>query len=280
MQYTPCGIAIRRRLGVLPGTGFGAQPDVIDEDSVPELADCYFYHVMDIPGVGRVGGEWDLRGRVDDYLGHVDVNGRRVLEVGPASGFVSFELEARGADVVALELGEDSEWDIVPYAGLDRSKLAAESREHIRRLSRGFWLAHRAFESRVQVVLGNAYSVPPEVGVVDISLLGSVLLHLRDPFRAIEAMSNVTREAIVITDVSPPRTWIARRLLKDLPHFRPDPKTCEPWETWWQLTPTTLRRMLEIVGFSEVRMHRHTQSFRGKHVRMFTLVARPSLRKS
>ncbi len=34
----------------------------IDVQSVDE---CYFYHVMDIPGIGVVGEEWDLRNRVD-----------------------------------------------------------------------------------------------------------------------------------------------------------------------------------------------------------------------
>jgi SAM-dependent methyltransferase len=260
-----------------PNDPAGDAPATSEERSMPSLDECYFYHVMDIPGVGRVGGEWDLRGRVDDYIGRVDVSGRRVLDVGPASGFISFELEARGAEVVALELGEDSEWDIVPYAALDRVKLAAESREHLRRLTSGFWFAHRALGSHVRVVRGDAYTVPPDVGTVDIALLASVLLHLRDPFRAIDAVSKVTREAIVITDVAPPRTWLAHRILNDLPHFRPDPTTCEPWESWWQLTPGILRRMLQIVGFADIRMHRHSQTLRGKDVRMFTLVARPGL---
>ena len=29
--------------------------------TVTDLNDCYFYHTMDVPGVGRVTGEWDLR---------------------------------------------------------------------------------------------------------------------------------------------------------------------------------------------------------------------------
>lgn len=241
--------------------------------SLPDVADCYFYHVMDIPGVGRVGGEWDLRGRIDDYIGHIDVSGRRVLEIGPASGYVSFELEARGADVIALELGHDAEWDIVPYAALDHSEISRGRRELMERLARGFWLAHRAHESRVQVAYGSVYDIPAEVGAVDISLLGAVLLHLRDPFRAIHAVSKISREAIVITEMSPPRLWTVHRTLRDLPHFLPNARTCEPTETWWQLTPQLLRRMLEIVGFSNIEVHRHTQKLGGKDTRMFTLVA-------
>src|SRR5258708_29666952 len=29
---------------------------------VTNISDCYFYHVMDLPGYGEVGTEWDLRG--------------------------------------------------------------------------------------------------------------------------------------------------------------------------------------------------------------------------
>ena len=53
---------------------------------VEDPADCYFYHTMDLPGHGTVTGEWDLRGREAAYLGNVDFQGKRVLEVGTASG--------------------------------------------------------------------------------------------------------------------------------------------------------------------------------------------------
>lgn len=70
------------------------------------LADCDFYHSMISPGVGKIIGLWDLRQTVDDYLGRIDFAGKRVLEIGPASGFLAIEMERRGADVVAVELPE------------------------------------------------------------------------------------------------------------------------------------------------------------------------------
>jgi hypothetical protein len=30
---------------------------------------CFFYHVCDVPNVGEVGGHWDLRPNINDYLG-------------------------------------------------------------------------------------------------------------------------------------------------------------------------------------------------------------------
>ena len=56
--------------------------------TVPSIDDCYFYHVMDLPGHGVVGREWDLRGGEAAYLGGVAFHGKRVLEFGTASGFL------------------------------------------------------------------------------------------------------------------------------------------------------------------------------------------------
>src|SRR5436190_1282619 len=59
---------------------------VIDENifatprKVKDVADCYFYHTMELPGHGVIEGrDWDLRGRVDGYFGNVEFAGRRIL---------------------------------------------------------------------------------------------------------------------------------------------------------------------------------------------------------
>jgi hypothetical protein len=83
---------------------------------VEDVADCYFYHTMELPGRGVIEGrDWDLRGRVDEYLGNVDFAGKRVLEIGPASGFLTFEMEKRGAEIVSVEVTAKHGWDFVPY---------------------------------------------------------------------------------------------------------------------------------------------------------------------
>src|SRR5947208_14433682 len=81
---------------------------------VTSLDDCHFYHTMELPGWGLVLGDWDLRAGVDPLLGYQEFAGQRVLEVGPASGFMTFEMERRGAEVVSVELPDDPGWDFVP----------------------------------------------------------------------------------------------------------------------------------------------------------------------
>src|SRR5262249_15034899 len=78
----------------------------------PELAECTFYHCLDLPGLGTVPGQWDLRPGVDSYFGGYDLAGATVLEIGTASGFVCFEMERRGADVIAFDLDEGLTYDM------------------------------------------------------------------------------------------------------------------------------------------------------------------------
>jgi hypothetical protein len=63
---------------------------------VDRLEDCFFYHAMDLPEFGLVPAHWDLRGRFDDYVGGVGVAGKSVLDIGTATGFLSFEAEKLG----------------------------------------------------------------------------------------------------------------------------------------------------------------------------------------
>ena len=81
--------------------GLFAEPRFIDK---PE--NCFFYHTIELPGLGVVRGHWDLRGRFDDYVGGVSVAGKSVLDIGTATGFLSFESEKRGASRVVSALSE------------------------------------------------------------------------------------------------------------------------------------------------------------------------------
>ena len=241
---------------------------------VTDLAACDFYHSMEIPGYGFVKGYWDLRGHVDEYLGGVELKGKRVLELGTASGFMCFEMERRGARVVAYDLSEHQSWDVVPMAGLDNSQQHIMARKaHIRRLNDGFWLAHRAFESQARVVYGDVYSVPEEIGPVDIATFGSILLHLRDPFLALERSLRLVTDRVVVTDLSP---W--KGLTPGALHFVPDAAAKGPIDTWWRFTPELIQHFLAVLGFEKSVVTYHGAPCFGTWQPLFTVVGRRTTR--
>src|SRR5439155_1349964 len=87
---------------------------------VDDVADCYFYHTVELPGYGVIEGRvWDLRGGVDEYLGKVAFEGQRGLEIGPASGFLTFAIEKRGPDAVSGEVTGEHGCDFAPYPAVE-----------------------------------------------------------------------------------------------------------------------------------------------------------------
>jgi 2-polyprenyl-3-methyl-5-hydroxy-6-metoxy-1,4-benzoquinol methylase len=83
---------------------------------------------MSVPNYGEIAGQWDLRGCEHQYLGDVAFAGKRVLEVGTASGHLCFWMERQGADVVAFDLDETKDWDLVPFATQNYERLLGERR--------------------------------------------------------------------------------------------------------------------------------------------------------
>ena len=258
---------------------------------VSDIKDCYFYHTMHVPGHGVIEGEWDLRNGVDNYLGRVPLNGKRVLEVGTASGFLCFEMEKRGAEVVAYDLSEHDSWDVVPFGGMIANEYLADRKERIRGLNNAWWFMRDLLQSKARVVYGSVYEIPAAIGDVDITTFGSVLLHVRDPFLAIQRAAALTKETIVITDVSgriPRQIYLPFMLLprairkhtvdriRLAPAFLPDPAKRWPWDGWWHLTPQLVERFLQILGFTDTTTTYHSQSYSSarRSVELFTVVGR------
>ncbi len=259
---------------------------------VTALTDCHFYHAFEIPGYGLVPGDWDLRDGVDEYLGHIDVAGKRVFELGTADGFFTFEMERRGAEVVSYDLSPDDRWDVVPFArspdpgnrSLDGDWVLLDTySDAITTLNNAYWLAHRAFRSNAKMVHGDVYSIPAGIGTVDISTVGAVLLHTRDPFRVLEGISKLTRDSIVVTEypgrlaIPVALRWIRDllppRLLRPAMRFTPDARTGLGADGWWRLSPEIVRAFLAVLGFGRSELTFHHQLHKGRRLSLFTVVA-------
>ncbi|MBV9999030.1 MAG: methyltransferase domain-containing protein [Verrucomicrobia bacterium] len=238
---------------------------------VLDLNDCYFYHTIDLPRLGRIDGSWylhDLR----SYLGGVDFEGNRVLDVGCAGGALSFYMEQQGAEIVSFDLDECGSWDMVPFAKwADFEHISEERKAIIRRLNNAYWFAHGLFNSKAQVVYGNVYAIPGAIGPVDIVVYGSILIHLRDPFLALQSGLRLAKHTAIITE---PLRAQGQAATEPVLGFLPDSTTVEPKDAWWDVRPGWAMRALGVLGFEDVQVKYHTQMYNGKIEQLYTVVGK------
>ncbi len=253
-----------------------------DPRKVEDAGTCYFYHTLDLPGHGVVRGDWDLRENVSAYLGEVDFHDKRVLEMGPASGFLSFEMERRGAVVTAYDLCEEQTWDVVPFDGLEVDDKARDKTALICKMNDGFWFAHGLMRSDVKVVYGSVYAMPDGLGQFEIATFGCILLHLRDPFTALYNALRHTTETALVMDLHPdqdaapllntllPSTEISG---KPVMEFIPNRSRRSNPYAWWLLSTACVRRFLDVLGFDVAGIMYHRHCLRGESRLLYTLVA-------
>jgi tRNA (mo5U34)-methyltransferase len=107
-----------------------------------------------------------------------DCRGLRVLDIGARDGFFSFELERRGAEVLAID-----------YVRPDRT---------------GFAVAKEILGSNVTYQVANVYDLAPDdFGTFDIVLFLGVLYHLRNPMLALDKIWQICRG----------RLWVESQLI-------------------------------------------------------------------
>ena len=232
------------------------------------LEDCDFYHSFSLAG-GDVVGQWDLRDNWRSYLGHVDFSGRSVLEVGPASGFLSFCMEREGAQVTALEPPMSHLWDVVPSQGVDLAAWRAGFSKGIERVRNSFWYAHAEMKSAVRMVEADPYNIPDQVGEFDVGVLAAVLLHCRRPFDLLESVAGRTRRTVIVTEVYNASIG-EQAACAFLPH-----RGVDQVHTWWHFSPQFFISALGLLGFTEARVLFHTQpqpATGGHPVELFTVV--------
>lgn len=209
-----------------------------------DVAAIEWYHTLELaPGVVTPGW-FDLRGVVDDVELPPTLAGRRCLDVGTFDGFWAFEMERRSAtEVVAVDIIDPKRWDWP--AGSDDTALREIGRR--KGSGNGFEIAHAALGSDVVRHELSVYDLSPEdLGTFDFVYVGSLLLHLRDPIGALQAVRSVCKGTAIFVDA-------IDLALSLLPGGRPlaslDGKG-RPW--WWKPNVAALVRMAEAAGFEVV----------------------------
>ena len=182
-----------------------------------DIAECIFYHAMDLPGIGYVHGPWDLRGDFARYTGNIDFGGRSVLDVGTASGFLSFSAEQAGASrVVSFDMDTAHRQTLQPFVEsvyyTDHDRWLVEQTAYIKRWQNGYHLAHRALQSNAVAVYGDVYAMPKSLGTFDIVLVCALLEHLSDPIKALASIARRTADIMVLgayipAPIEEPMAW-------------------------------------------------------------------------
>lgn len=199
-----------------------------------------WYHTLELaPGVVTPG--WlDHRGILDRVPLPTSLEGKRCLDVGTFNGYWAFEMERRGGSVTAIDVLDPAGWDWP--VGRDEDTLNALAQRMAK--GDGFEIAREALGSSVERRDRSIYDLDPAVdGSFDFVYVGSLLIHLQNPVRALERVRSVCSGTMVLVDgidlplsLRAPRTPVARLDGQG-----------RPW--WWYSNAACLGQIVTAAGF-------------------------------
>jgi len=180
------------------------------------------YHKLTFPDGTVLNGIWDMSKYLEHFQIPEDLNGKTVLEIGPGSGFFSFEFAKRGAKrVVAI--------DIKP------NKIQQASNE--------------LMGTNVEFITKDLFTLDENFGKFDLVFCSNVVIHVSDVFKAIQKMQEVSSNQVILCN----------SVLKN-PKFTDEPVAYFLGKlgvdgsilSYWQPTMLCLQRMLEKAKFSNI----------------------------
>jgi tRNA (mo5U34)-methyltransferase len=191
-----------------------------------EFAGKGWWHSFELPDGSRIDGVSDLAAqqrRIAQFPIPDDLRGKRVLDIGAWDGWFSFEMERRGAEVVAIDRWENPR----------------------------FYEIRRLLNSKVDYRELDVYDLHPDrIGTFDIVLFMGVLYHVKHPLLALERVCSVcTDMAIVESFVLKDQT--ERNLLE---FFEYD-EFGGQFDNWFGPTPGCLTALCRTAGFARVELN-------------------------
>ena len=237
-----------------------------------DVSRYHWYHSIDLGDGLITPGLYDYRETLAGFPFPQDMRGMSVLDVGPATGFFSFEFERRGAKVVAMELPSLRDLDRFPgqsvesslarlermifpdsVSGLPELRRGDGERDLYRCLLEGpFDFCKARLGSRVERRFAPIYDLTPATTGVpdgfDLVFVGDVLVHTLYPLKALAALAPLCRGSLVFAQVLPPGPQEPPAMLYtggDDPH--------EDEVSWWLPNQSCLLALLRKLGFASAR---------------------------
>jgi tRNA (mo5U34)-methyltransferase len=240
-------------------------PDVIDPAQLQAEVDSFpWYHSIDLGhGVTTKGQSIMAEMLTDAQL--PDFRGRSVLDIGAWDGYYSFLAERRGASrVVALDhyawgvdfAARTRYWDECVARGVlpDHARDTTDFWRDDLPGRRGFDLAHRVLESRVETVVADFTTCDlAALGSFDVVLYLGVLYHMKEPLTCFERLRAVTSEVAVVETVAMQIPGHSGRSLLEL---HGGGELNADFGNWYVPTVEALGSLARASGFSRVDVKR------------------------
>jgi tRNA (mo5U34)-methyltransferase len=200
------------------------------KDLKARVAAIRWYHTIDLGNGVTTAGVDDSPQRLARVQLPRSLAGLSVLDIGAWDGFFSFECERRGASRVVAA-------DYYSWHGSGWGTKA------------GFILAREVLGSKVEDIDIDVMDLAPErVGTFDLVLFLGVLYHLRHPFQALERVTSVVQDRLIVETVVD-MIGFSRPAMA----FYPSRELNNDPTNWWAPNVPAMCGMLQSLGFHEVK---------------------------
>jgi 2-polyprenyl-3-methyl-5-hydroxy-6-metoxy-1,4-benzoquinol methylase len=180
------------------------------------------YHKLEFGNNLVMDGQYDMVKYLHHYGIPEDLTGKTVLDIGTSTGFFAFECARRKAQVTAIDL-----WDGILFNTI-RDALGLD----------------------VRYVHKSIYELGPTFGRFDLVVCGSLLLHLRDIFGAIERIRSVCQGEAIIATASMDDPKLEAKACCEFIGSKTVDEAGDYW-VYWRLNAMALKKMLLAAGFAE-----------------------------
>jgi tRNA (mo5U34)-methyltransferase len=194
-----------------------------------ELSQLGYYHSIELPDGSVIPGLQtipQLQFRIGQYPIPENLTGKRVLDIGAWDGWFSFEMERRGASVLAVDASKQN----------------------------GFLRAKELLNSEVEYLVRDVCRLDPAaIGYFDIVLFFGVLYHLKHPLLALERVCELTTdmaciESLVMDDPSN----VARQV--PVMEFYEGTELAGQFDNWVGPNTACLLAFCRTAGFARVEL--------------------------
>jgi tRNA (mo5U34)-methyltransferase len=199
-----------------------------NQEKLAELTRLGWYHSIELPDGRVIPGFQSLdasRNRLAQFPVPADLRGKRALDIGAWDGWFSFELERRGARVMAVD-----------STAIERFRIARD-------------LLGSQVEYRVDDVCRLS---PAKIGYFDVVMFLGVLYHLKHPLLALEKVCELATDMVCVESfVTDDGADLAA---KPVMEFYETTELCGQFDNWVGPNTACLLAMCRAAGFARVHL--------------------------